>query len=315
MVRGQRIYYMSHQKHYAAAISAFVIWGFFSIPLRALKAFPAGEILYFRILFSAVTLSIVIFIFRRKTLSQNWQLFCAHSRRQKNLTIMLTLAGGALLCVNWLTFIYIVNSINIKTASFSYLICPVITAVLGYFLIQEKLRFIQWISVGVCALSCVLIGLSSALELGYSFLTALTYALYLISQRKNQGFDRMIVLGVQIAFAFFLLNIAYSYLIDTIPQSPSFYGIITIIAVVFTVLPLFLNLFALNKINSTTIGILLYINPILNFVIAFVVFKEHVTLLQSIGYTIIVFALILFNYPNLRKIQTAVTARTSRFKA
>jgi chloramphenicol-sensitive protein RarD len=227
---------------------------------------------------------------------------------------MLTLAGGALLCVNWLTFIYIVNSINIKTASFSYLICPVITAVLAYFLIQEKLTFIQWIAVGLCTVSCVLIGLSSTLELGYSFLTALTYALYLISQRKNQGFDRIIVLGVQIAFAFLLLNVAYTYLIETVPQSTAFYGIIVIIAIVFTVLPLFLNLFALNKINSTTIGILLYINPILNFVIAFLVFKEQVSLLQSVGYTIIVFALMLFNYPNLRKIQTAVSARTSRVK-
>jgi chloramphenicol-sensitive protein RarD len=187
--------------------------------------------------------------------------------------------------------------------------------VLAYFLIQEKLTFIQWIAVGLCTVSCVLIGLSSTLELGYSFLTALTYALYLISQRKNQGFDRIIVLGVQIAFAFLLLNVAYTYLIETVPQSTAFYGIIVIIAIVFTVLPLFLNLFALNKINSTTIGILLYINPILNFVIAFLVFKEQVSLLQSVGYTIIVFALMLFNYPNLRKIQTAVSARTSRVKS
>ena len=230
-------------------------------------------------------------------------------RRQKYTTIILTLAGGALLCVNWLTFIYIVNTINIKTASFSYLICPVITAVLGYILIQEKLTPLQWISVGLCAISCMLIGMGSVSELGYSFVTALTYALYLISQRKNQGFDRIIVLGVQILFSFFLLNLMYSFLIGNVPESPRFYGIISIIAIFFTVLPLFLNLFALNKINSATIGILMYINPIFNFMLAVTVFNEQVSPLQAIGYAIISIALILFNYAYIKKIQPATSLR------
>jgi chloramphenicol-sensitive protein RarD len=297
---------MNNQKHYAAAVSAFVIWGFFSIPLRALKDFSAGEILYFRILFSALTLLIIILLFKRKDLRHDWKILQALPSGRKNNVIMLTLVGGALLCVNWLTFIYIVNSINVKTASFSYLICPVITAVLGYVLIKEKLNFLQWFSVALCGISCVLIGLSSALELGYSFLTAVTYALYLITQRKNQGFDRTVLLGVQILFSFFLLNLVHGYLIEAVPVSTKFYGIIVIIAVVFTVVPLFLNLYALNKINSATIGILMYINPIFNFTLAFIVFNEHVTMLQSIGYAIIIVALVLFNYPHFRKVQAAV---------
>jgi chloramphenicol-sensitive protein RarD len=297
---------MNNQKHYAAAVSAFVIWGFFSLPLRAIKDFSAGEILYFRILFSAITLLMIVLLFKRKDLQHDWKTLQALPVHRKNNVILLTLAGGALLCVNWLTFIYIVNSINVKTASFSYLICPVITAVLGYVLIKEKLNFLQWFSVALCGVSCVLIGLSSAMELGYSFLTAFTYALYLITQRKNQGFDRTILLGVQVVFSFFLLNLVYGYLVDTVPVSAKFYGIIAVIAIVFTVLPLFLNLYALNKINSATIGILMYINPIFNFTLAIIVFDEHVTLLQAIGYLIILVALVLFNYPYFRKVQAAV---------
>lgn len=303
---------MNYQRNYVAGISAFVIWGFFSIPLRALQDYSAGEILYFRILFSAVTLLIIIPIFKRKDLRHDWKTLMTITSRQRNTTILLTLAGGALLCVNWLTFIYIVNSINIKTASFAYLICPVITAVLGYLLIKEKLTLLQWSAVGLCAISCVLIGMSSALELGYSFLTALSYALYLISQRKNQGFDRIILLGVQILFSFFLLNFFYGFLIEQIPASSKFYCLIVVIAVFFTVIPLFLNLFALNKINSATIGILMYINPIFNFTIAFLVFDEQVTLLQAVGYLIIVFALILFNYPLVKKIQVSAGIRRAQ---
>lgn len=299
----------THQKHYAAAISAFVIWGFFSIPLRAIRDYSAGEILYFRILFAAIALIFVVLIFRRKDLVADISKLKLMPRRNRYSAIGLTLLGGALLCVNWLTFIHIVNSINIKTASFSYLICPVITAVLGYVLIKEKLNTVQWTAVGLCALSCVLIGLNSALELGFSFLTAFTYALYLITQRKNQGFDRMVVLAVQIVFSLFLLTLVYNYLVSAVPDSPHFYWVIIVIAVVFTVVPLFLNLFALNKINSATIGILMYINPIFNFALAIIVFNETISLLQAVGYLIIIAALVLFNYSHLRKMQTAVGLR------
>jgi chloramphenicol-sensitive protein RarD len=302
---------MNNQKHYAAAMSAFVIWGFFSIPLRAVQDFTAGEILYFRILFSVVTLLIIILAFKRKDIQLDWKRLVSLPREQKRTAVLLTLAGGALLGVNWLTFIYIVNDINVKTASFSYLICPVITAILGYLLLHEKLNTIQWISVGLCAISCLLIGLSSVSELWYSFLTALTYALYLISQRKNQGFDRIIALGVQVFFCFLMLSFVRGYLVDEIPTSASFYGIVMIIAVFFTIVPLFLNLFALNKINSATIGILMYINPLINFAIALIVFKENISMLQAMGYSIIIIALILFNYPNVRKIQTTAWLKRS----
>jgi chloramphenicol-sensitive protein RarD len=296
------------RKHYAAAVIAFIIWGFFSIPLRALKAYSSGDILYFRILFSALVLLIIIFGFRRKAIQRDVATLNAMSKAGRRKVILLTLAGGLLLTVNWLTFIYIVNNINIKTASFSYLICPVMTAVLGYVLIKEKLTVLQWIAVALCTLSCVLMGLHSTLELGYSFLTALTYALYLISQRKNQGFDRMVVLGIQVLFSFLILSTVATYLVDVIPTAVDFYVIIVTIAIAFTVLPLFLNLFALNRINSATIGILMYINPLLNFTLAFIVFHESITLLQVAGYSIILLALVVFNVENFKKMQMAFKA-------
>ena len=88
-----------------------------------------------------------------------------------------------------------------------------------------------------------------------------------------------------------------------------FYSNIFFIATVFTVLPLFLNLFALNKINSATIGILLYLNPIFNFAIAFFVFEEKVNMIQVVGYSIIVVALVLFNYPIFKKLKGAMTEK------
>jgi chloramphenicol-sensitive protein RarD len=294
------------KKRYAAAISAFIIWGFFSIPLRALKGYAAGEILYFRILFSAIILLVIVLGFKKKDLKKDWALFSSLTQTSRLEVIGLTLAGGALLTLNWLTFIYIVNKVNIKTASFSYLICPVITAVLGYLLIKERLSTLQWFAVVLCTLSCVVMGINSTSELAYSVLTAFTYALYLITQRRNQGFDRMVMLCIQVLFSFLILNFFYDQLIVSIPVAPNFYAIIASIAVIFTILPLFLNLFALNRINSATIGILMYLNPLFNFSVAFIVFNEGISSVQLFGYLIIGIALILFNIPNFKKLKTAV---------
>jgi chloramphenicol-sensitive protein RarD len=296
---------MNNRKHYAAGITAFVIWGFFSIPLRALIANSPGEILYFRILFSLIILSFIVVTFRAGELRKDLLLFKSLPRKDRNKVTALTLVGGVLLTINWLTFIYIVNEINVKTASFSYLICPVITAILGVVLIHEKLNRSQWVAVGLCGVSCIMMGLSSRLELGYSVLTAFTYALYLITQRKNQGFDRLVMLGVQVLFSFIILTILSPVLISEVPVSANFYITIFIIAAVFTVLPLFLNLFALNRINSATIGILMYVNPIINFAVAFFIFDEAITSLQLFGYSIILAGLILFNYGNFRRMHAS----------
>lgn len=300
---------MNSKKYYAAAILAFVVWGFFPWVLKSLANYGAGEILYFRIGFSSILLVLIVSLIRSAKLKKDIATFRSYASNEKARIILLWLAGGLLLTINWLTFIYTVNNVNIRTASFSYLICPVLTAALGFVVLKESLTAQQWIAVFLCAVSCVLMGMNSVSELGYSFTTAITYGLYLVLQRLYKEFDRMTVLSVQILFSFLLLNIFYGYLIDSVPGDTSFYLVIAIISAGFTVLPLFLNLYALIGISSATVGILMYINPIFNFTIAFIVFKEQVTPLQVTGYSIIALALVLFNYQNFRKLQALATSR------
>lgn len=294
---------MNNSKHYTAAIAAFTIWGFFSLPLRALNEYTSGQILYFRILFSFVILVIVTGGFTRNTLQKDIVAFRALMKPERIKIVVLTLVGGLLLTVNWLTFIYIVNNINIKTASFSYLVCPVITAMLGFFILKERMTVNQWIAVGLCAVSCAMIGISSLTELGFSVLTAFTYALYLITQRKNQGFDRMVILGIQVGLSLLLLTVFARDMYAVVPAEGSFYGMIFLVATLFTVFPLFLNLYALSGIKSASIGILMYINPLINFTLAFVLFKEKMDMLQLVGYAVIAVALVLFNYQNFARLR------------
>jgi chloramphenicol-sensitive protein RarD len=121
----------------------------------------------------------------------------------------------------------------------------------------------------------------------------------LISQRKNLLFDRLLVLTVQITFSLIILSPFYGQLVVTAPLEISFYLHIVFIAVVFTIFPLFLNLFALKGLPSATIGIMMYLNPIIGFAIAFLYFHETTGIWQILGYVFIAIAIVVFNYQAL----------------
>lgn len=282
-------------KYYWAAIGSFTMWGTFSIALRAMDDFLPSTLLYFRILISVALLLLLFAFIKRKALRENWQLFRTFPSKQRWQVGLLTVTGGLLLAINWLVFIHVVNHVSIKTASFSYFICPVLTAVLAFFLLKEKLRPMQWFAVALCTVSCLLIGKDSLTEAGYSLIIASSYAFYLMVQRKSQALDKLVVLLFQTGTALLIITPFYGYLVPETPTDVRFYLGTAGIALFFTVLPLNMQLFALQKLKSATIGILMYINPLMNFAIAVLLFDERITLFQGIGYGVILLAIVLFN--------------------
>jgi chloramphenicol-sensitive protein RarD len=283
--------------YYAAGIAAFVIWGFIPFPLKALADYPSGQILFFRVALSVGLLLIISLLFRRKSLLQTIAQVRGSKPREARKFLLYTFLGGLLLTVNWLTFIYVVNHINIQTGSFSYLLCPILTAVLGFLLLKEELRTNQWLAIGLSALSCVLIGTGELTSLLFSLLIALSYAFYLITQRLLKLYDKIVLLTMQLLLAFIFIGPFYEQLKGASAVAPDsyFFLMIGILSGMFTVLPLFLNLFALKELTSGTIGILMYINPILNFLVAFLYFNEETTLVKVLAYVLIFISVIIYN--------------------
>lgn len=244
--------------YYAAGLAAFVIWGFIPFPLKALAAYPSGQILYFRVALSAALLLLISLLFRRKQLQATWRQLTSSSTRERRLFALFTFLGGALLTTNWLTFIYVVNHIDIQTGSFSYLLCPIITAVLGFLLLKEELRVNQWLAIGLSALSCALVGSGEITSLLFSLLIALSYAFYLITQRILKAYDKIVLLKLQLLLAFAFIGPFYtSFAGEGAALDSYFFLQVGLLSAGFTVLPLFLNLFALKELTSGTIGILM----------------------------------------------------------
>ncbi|TXK33876.1 EamA family transporter [Pontibacter qinzhouensis] len=287
----------SSKSYYAAGLTAFIIWGFIPIPLKELAAYSSAQILFYRIAFSVLILLFISGLFRRKELLVTWQQAMAASAKEKRSFTLYTLLGGLLLTVNWLAFIYVVNHISIQAGSFSYLLCPILTAVLGFLLLKEKLLLNQWLAIGLSAISCAMIGNGDLTSLLFSLLVGLTYALYLITQRILKGYDKIVLLTLQLLLSFALIAPLYLYFSDTaaVALSPAFFGVVAILSAGFTVLPLFLNLFALKELTSGTVGIMMYINPVINFLVAFIFYNEQTTPTKIMAYLLIFVSVIIYN--------------------
>lgn len=298
---------MTTYKYYFAAFTAFLIWGFFSLALKPLQDFPSLDILFYRVFLSSIVMLLINLIFRRKTVKENALLFSNLKANDKKRIIFLTLGGSFLLIANWFVFIYVVNHVNVKAASLAYLICPILTTVFAFVILKEKLSKPQWIAVFISICSCFLLSINHFQDIFYSLIVAASYALYLVSQRKNSEIDKFITLTIQLVFTALVILPFYPSFSGVIPTTPTFYIYLGAIVIVFTIVPLFLNLYALKGINSSTVGIMMYINPIINFLIAVFYYNEEVTTIQLISYFLILISIMVFNEKLLFNRKVAVS--------
>ena len=176
---------MSTSKHFSAAIAAFIIWGFFSLALKPLHHYPSLDILFYRVFLCVILMLGINLIFRRNVLKETKDNFLAMSKKQKKEAFLLTLGGAILLTANWFFFIYVMNHVSVKSAAFAYLVCPILTTVFAYFILEEKLNKWQWTAVALSVFSCILLGFNHLMDVFYSVIIAATYALYLVSKRKR----------------------------------------------------------------------------------------------------------------------------------
>ncbi len=286
---------MKINKYFVAAFASFVIWGFFSLALKPLKDYPSVDILFYRIFFASFFLIIINVLFRKKALATDFTIFKKMPQQLKIQSLILTSMGGILLITNWFLFIYAINHVSLQSASFAYMICPILTTILAFIILKEKLSQWQWLSVILCIISCAILSYGHLKDLLYSVLIALSFSFYLITQRKNHQFDRFIILSIQLLISSIAILPFFSNFTAAVPTEISFYYLILIVVVLFTIIPLFLNLYALKGLNSSTVGILMYTNPLIHFFLAFFYFKEKVNTPQIISYLIILLSILIFN--------------------
>jgi chloramphenicol-sensitive protein RarD len=289
-------------KYYISGIVAFVVWGAFAIPLKLLKAYSSIQILEYRVFTALLLIAVFILVAGRSKLKKDLQAFKATSKKERLKLSGLILLSSLLLMSNWFTYIYAVNHVSLTSAAFAYMVCPLITAFGGFFILKEHLSTLKLVALTIALGSILLLATGSLKEVLWSVGIASVYAFYLIIQRFITQVDKLNMLGINLAIAA-LLMLPHFFMNNTaVPTEPIFWFTILVIALVFTLIPLFLNLYALIELPSSTLGIIMYINPIIAFLIAFLYFDEPFHVNQLLAYGLLVIAIIVFNWGVIRSL-------------
>ena len=289
-------------KYFLAALCAVITWGFFSIPLRLIKDYSPEDILHYRIFTSLVITWLVIFFFRRKNLTEDLIYLKTEPLKERKRIIWLTLGAGLLITGNWFTYIYAVNEVSLKSAAFAYMVCPLITAVGGFTILREPLSKLKVIAICIAIVSIIILAQGSLRDVLWSVFIASLYAFYLIIQKVMGKIDKLIMLGAHLLIATIITLPLFLFNFETFPFDLHFWVIIIIISVAFTIIPLFLSLYALIGMPSSTLGIIIYLNPIVAFAVAFFYFHEGINPHQLYAYSMLLAAVIVFNWGTIKEL-------------
>lgn len=282
-------------KYYTSALLGFIIWGTFALVLKPLSAFGALDILIHRVIFAAISIVIACFLFRRKQTLASIRYIKTLDRKGQSKLIANVVFSAVFLAFNWFSFIYVMNAISVNATSLAYLICPILTTILASIFLNEKLNNGQWLAVVLAAISCVILAYGHFMDLFYSMIIALSYAVYLILQKNSFQIDKFFSLTIHIVVSMFLLLPLLSIVDTATVKTNEFYWLVLIIAVGYTIIPLFMNIFALKGLDSSVVGILMYLNPIISFFLAVFYYHEPINTQQIIAFSMIMLAILVFN--------------------
>ncbi|WCM27253.1 EamA family transporter RarD [Sphingomonas sp. QA11] len=248
--------------------AAYVFWGVLPLYLRLLRHVPAGQILAHRVLWSVVMLVVVTLLFRRvRTIvaSVTWR------------TLLLLSASASLIALNWLVYIWAVQNAHVLDASLGYFINPLVNVALGVIVLSERVRRTQWVAIALAALGVAVMALSNGGSIWISLALALTFGFYGLI-RKVVAID---ALGGLLIETILLAPFAFGLLLVAHGGGEGVFGrevatdLLLILAGAVTAAPLLLFAGAARRMPYAALGLLQYIAPTLQFLIAIFVFGEH----------------------------------------
>jgi len=270
-------------------VSAYGLWGAFTLYWPLLE--PAGpiEILAHRILWSMLTMGLLVVVFRRTT-----QLRAILADRRT----FLLLAGAALvITVNWATYIYGVNNERVVETSLGYFINPLVTVLMGVLILGERLRPLQWAALLIASLAVVVLTVDYgrlpwiALVLAFSFGT---YGLL----KKTADVGALESLAVETTV---VAPLALAYLAWLVATGASSFGtegtghaLLLVSTGIVTAVPLICFGAAATRVPLTTLGLLQYLAPVLQFALGVFVLDEAMPASRWIGFVLVWVALVIF---------------------
>ncbi|KQS03060.1 multidrug DMT transporter [Sphingomonas sp. Leaf357] len=258
------------------AVAAYAIWGLLPLFLKLLKPLPAPDILAHRILWSLVLLIILAAIFRHGP---------ALRRIVATPRLMLALAASAMLIgVNWLCYIFAVNGGHVAQASLGYFINPLVNVMLGTLILRERLGRIEALAVALAACGVAFLAYEQGGVPVIPLTLAFSFGLYGLI-RKVTPVDALDGLLIETAILTPPSLLWLSLAGTSLAHGPSF-GLLPVAGIV-TAIPLMLFAAAAKRVRYSDLGLLQYLAPTLQLILAVAVFGEMLSVAQWTAFALI----------------------------
>lgn len=279
----------------ARAALAYVIWGLFPLYFAQLASIPPLEVLAHRIVWSLVFMAGVLAVKR------HWA-WLAEAFRQPR-TLKLFAASALLLSANWLTYVWAVTNGHVVDASLGYFITPLVNVLLGYTVLHERLRPVQWLSVGVAAAGVLWLAAQGGQFPWIALVLASTFGGYGLL-RKTAPLGALEGLALETVIlalpAFAVLFIGAAQGAAHFPSPSPLVNLMLVGIGPVTAIPLLLFASGARRIPLTTLGLLQYLAPSIQFMLGIWLFREPFSGARMVGFCLIWLALAIYSVDGLR---------------
>ncbi|CCG01571.1 EamA family transporter RarD [Blastococcus saxobsidens] len=278
-----------------SGLGAYALWGLFPLYFPLLEPAGALEIVAHRVLWSLVFIGVLLSVVRR------WGHVRAAVRSPRAL---LVLAGAAvLIAINWLIYVYGINSGQVVEASLGYFINPLVSVVLGLVVFAERLRPLQWVAVGIAAVAVAVLTVDYGRPPWIALGLALSFGLYGLMKkvvRVEAAPGLFLETALVAAPAAVVLALLHSGGTGTFANAGTGHALLLASAGVATAVPLLLFAAAARRIPLSTVGLLQYLTPLMQLAIGVFVYGEPMPPARLAGFVIVWLALAVFTVDTLR---------------
>ena len=269
-------------------LAAYGLWGVMPIYFKQIASVPSLDIVAHRIVWSVLVLALLL------TVARAWGEVAAAVRNRK--TLLMLLVTSVLIVTNWLLYVYAINNGHILAGSLGYYLNPLANILLGRFLLGESLSRRQWAAVGIAGAGVAVLAAGAAETLWISLILCVSFASYGL-MRKIIAVDSLAGLSVETAI---LAPIALGWLLlGGATGQPMFahdgeVNALLIAAGLVSTVPLLCFTAAARRLPYSTVGMLQFLAPTLQFLLAVGLYGERFSTAHAVAFGAIWVALVLY---------------------
>jgi chloramphenicol-sensitive protein RarD len=276
------------------AALAYIAWGLFPLYFKRLSGVDALEVIAHRTVWSLVFVAIVLAVLRR------WA-WLGPVLRSPKLLATCTLSA-LLLSSNWLVYVWAVQHGHVVEASLGYFINPLVNVMLGFVFLRERLRPVQWLAIGLAAAGVIWLTVTAGRLPWIALVLALSFGFYgLMRKTAHLGALEGLTLETLILSPFAVAALVWWTAQGTSALAhgdASQVGLL-LMAGPLTAVPLLLFAASARRITLTTLGLVQYLSPTIQFLLGVWLYHEPLAGARLMGFVLIWSALIVYSAESL----------------